>query len=91
MLVFRSSKSCPCASEKCMIVSVSVFRNVHFFGEYLRESVDEEGLSACLFVNGFNDFWGKTLSDLSGILPKEFLYLGKREVGQREIVMDIEG
>ena len=67
------------------------FRNVYLFGEYLRESVDEEGLSACLFVNGLNDFWGKILPDLGSVLPKEFLYLCKREVRQREIVMDIEG
>ena len=66
------------------------FRNVQFFGEYLRESVNKEGLSACLFVNGFNHFWSKSLSSFISILSKEFLYLSKRKIEQGKIVMDIE-
>ena len=66
------------------------FRNVHIFCEYLCESVDEKGLSACLLVNRFNDFWGKSLSDFGGILSKQFLHLSECKIGQRKIVLDIE-
>ena len=68
---------CLCKVGHCQRFS---FRNVQFFGEYPCESVDEEGLSACLFVDGFNDFWSEGLLGLVCILPKEFLHLSQRKI-----------
>ena len=38
----------------------------------------------------FNDFRGKRLSDLGGILPQQLLHLSQREVRQVEFLLDIK-
>ena len=51
------------------------FGDTEFLSENLREPIDEERLSCCLFMDRFNDFRGELLSDLVGVLGKEFTNL----------------
>ena len=65
-------------------------RNIHFLGEYLRETVDKKRLSPCLSVEHHNHFWRERLPHFVRILAEQLLYLRKREVGQTEFVLDIK-
>ena len=52
------------------------FGNVEFRCEYLRESIDKEGLTRSLFMEAFNNLWREGLPSFIGILREEFLVPG---------------
>lgn len=66
------------------------FQDVHLLGEYLCQSIDEEWLARCLFMNSFSGFGGQGVSSFLCILLKKSAYLFKCEVGQFELILDIE-
>lgn len=66
------------------------FRDVQLLGQNLRKLVDAARLPFCLFMEGFNDFWREGLAHFVCVLSKEFFHLFHGEIGQGDIILNIE-
>ena len=69
------SQECSVRLSKVREGNRFAFRDIHLLGQYLREAVDEERLSACLPVQRLDNFLRERLTGFCRVLSKKFRHL----------------